>query len=381
MTNPIDNASPSDPRSETRDRPRPETPGTFRQVGRLSEIDAALRNHRESLCFFLSLMVGVASLIEPLADPAEDGGRWLAASVLVAAGCFANALLVRRRRSLLASHSLVFLLAAFVMIQIYHHTGISWTFVLPPLVLFLHPIRRGLLYLLLIALVVTGGLAIGHVTLVLRDHEPFEFWCSLLGVTAVSALLVRGLGKAVTAVTSVAFRDPLTDLYQRDLFNDLAGRQIEIARRERAAFALLALDVDNLKAVNDRIGHAAGDRVLCAVAGVLADTLRGADISARFGGDEFVVLLPDLDQAQALETARRLHERIVRHPELVRHQSIASITVSIGIAVYPNHGATLHELFDAADTALLRAKAAGKNGIVVAAPGDAPANSAQPGLC
>lgn len=377
MKNPIDSAPPSETRSETHDRPRPETesepPGTSRQAGRLSEIDAALRNHRESLCFFLSLMVGVASLIEPLADHAEGSGWWLAASVLVAAGCFANALLVRRRRSLLASHSLVFLLAAFVMIQIYHHTGISWTFVLPPLVLFLHPIRRGLLYLLLIALVVTGGLAIGHVTLVLRDHEPFEFWSSLLAVTAVSTLLVRDLGKAVTAVTSVAFRDPLTDLYQRDLFNDLAGRQIEITRRERTTFALLALDIDNLKAVNDRVGHAAGDSVLCAVAGVLTDALRGADISARFGGDEFVVLLPDLDQTQALETARRLHERIVRHPELVRHQLIASVTASMGIAVYPRHGATLHELFDAADTALLRAKAAGKNGIMAAASGDAPA--------
>ena len=377
MKNPSDSTPPAETRSETHDRPRPEiesgTPGASRQARRLSEIDAALRNHRESLCFFLSLMVGVASLIEPLADHAEGSGWWLAASVLVAAGCFANALLVRRRRSLLASHSLVFLLAAFVMIQIYHHTGISWTFVLPPLVLFLHPIRRGLLYLLLIALVATGGLAIGHVTLVLRDHEPFEFWGSLLAVTAVSTLLVRDLGKAVTAVTSVAFRDPLTDLYQRDLFNDLAGRQIEIARREKTTFALLALDVDNLKAVNDRVGHAAGDGVLCAVAGVLMDALRGADISARFGGDEFVVLLPDLDQAQALETARRLHERIVRHPELVRHQLIASVTASMGIAVYPSHGATVHELFDAADTALLKAKVTGKNGIMVAAARDAPA--------
>jgi diguanylate cyclase (GGDEF)-like protein len=265
----------------------------------------------------------------------------------------------------------VLLLGAFVAIQLLHHTGISWAFVLPPLVLFLHPLRRGLLYLLLIAVLITAAFVLGHVQLMLRDHEPFEFWGSIIAVTAVSALLVRDLGRTVAAVTTVAFRDPLTNLFQRDLFEELARRQIAAAVREQASCALLELDVDNLKLVNDRAGHVAGDRVLRAVAGVLTDELRGVDLSARFGGDEFVVLLPGLDQARALEVAQRLHDRITRHPELIRLRSVALVTASIGIAAYPQHGTRLDELFAAADAALLAAKTAGKNRLMVA-PSQAP---------
>ncbi len=336
------------------------------KTGRLSEIDAVLDQHRRMLCFYLSLVVGFVALVEPLAGHAGTATWWLLPSGLVTAGCMTNAALTRRGHTALASHVLVLLLGAFVAIQLLHHTGISWAFVLPPLVLFLHPLRRGLLYLLLVAALITAAFVFGHVRLMLRDHEPFEFWGSILAVTAVSALLVRDLGHTVAAVTTAAFRDPLTDLYQRDLFEDLAQRQVATAVREKTSCALLELDVDNLKLVNDRAGHVEGDRILRAVAGVLADELRGADLSARFGGDEFVVLLPGLDLARALDVAQRLHERIVRHPDLVRLQPVAEVTASIGIAVHPQHGTRLGELFAAADAALLAAKSAGKNRLMAA---------------
>ena len=297
------------------------------------------------LCFYLSLVVGFVTLVEPLAGHAGTTTWWLLPSGLVTAGCTMNAVLTRRGHVALASHVLVLLLGAFVAIQLLHHTGISWAFVLPPLVLFLHPLRRGLLYLLLIAALITAAFVFGQVQLMLRD-----------------------LGHTVAAVTTVAFRDPLTDLYQRDLFEDLAQRRVATTVREKTSCVLLELDVDNLKLVNDRAGHVAGDRVLRAVAGVLADELRGADLSARFGGDEFVVLLPGLDLERALDVAQRLHDRIVRHPELVLLQPVAEVAASVGIAVHPQHGARLGELFAAADAALHAAKNAGKNRLMAAPP-------------
>ena len=264
--------------------------------GRLSEIEAVLDQHRRMLCFYLSLVVGFISLVEPLAGHAGTTTGWLLPSGLVTAGCIVNAVLTRRGHVVLASHLLVLLLGAFVAIQLLHHTGISWAFVLPPLVLFLHPLRRGLLYLLLIAMLITAGFVFGHVQLMLRDHEPFEFWGSILAVTAVSALLVRDLGRTVASVTTVAFRDPLTDLYQRDLFEDLARRQIATAVREKSNCTLLALDVDNLKLVNDRAGHVVGDRVLRAVAGVLTDELFAAAdtalLAAKNAGKNRLMVAP-----------------------------------------------------------------------------------------
>ena len=325
------------------------------------DIDHLIRSHQRALCLSLSLVVGVIALLEPLAAHASHDEAWVLPSALVAIGCFGNAALTHSRHAWLTTHVLVLLLASFVAIQIGHHTGISWAFVLPPLVLFLHPVRRGLAYILGIAVALSAGLAAAHVTLRLRDHEPFEFWASFLAVTAVSALLGRDRGTLIDAVTTVALRDPLTGLCQRDLFHELAEHQLEVIRREHGSLAVLALDVDNMKAVNDHFGHAAGDKVLKEIASMLGLELRGIDISARFGGDEFVALLPGVDGVQAEQVASRLLGTINHSSELQQWHAIASLSLSIGLAVYPENGSTLQELLDTADAALLQAKAQGKN--------------------
>ena len=332
----------------------------------MTDIDGLLQRHQSALCLSLSLVVGVISLLEPLTAHAAHNEGWMLSSTLVAVGCFINAALARGRYAQAATHILVVLLAAFVAIEIGHHTGISWAFVLPPLVLFLHPVWRGLAYILAAVLIVTLGFSYGHVTLSLRDHEPFEFWGSFLTVTAVSALLGRDLGTTVRAVTAVAFRDPLTGLYQRDLFAELAEHELQTAHRDGHTLALLALDVDNMKIVNDRFGHAAGDAVLQAIAALLSRELRGADLSARFGGDEFVVLLPRLDVTRAEEVAQRLLREARQSAELQSWQALAAVTLSIGLAAYPAHGSRLNELLEAADAALLQAKAHGKNCLMTA---------------
>ena len=170
----------------------------------------------------------------------------------------------------------------------------------------------------------------------------------------------------MSAVTTVAFRDPLTGLYQRDLFAELAEHQLQAAQRDGHTLALLALDVDNMKIVNDRFGHAAGDAVLQAIAALLSRELRGADLSARFGGDEFVLLLPGLDVARAEEVARRLLREARQSAELQTWHALAAVTLSIGLAAYPAHGSCLSELLEAADAALLQAKAHGKNCLMTA---------------
>lgn len=339
---------------------------------RLTNIEDLLKSHQHALCLSLSLLVGIISLFEPLAAHAVRNEGWLIPSIIVAIACFINASLAQGRHANLATHVLVLLLACFITVQIGHHTGITWSFVLPPMVLFLHPTRRGLSYILGTVLIVTIGFSIAHVKLDLRDHEPFEFWASFFTVTAVSALLGRDLSTTVKAVTTVAFRDPLTGLYQRDLFLELADHQLEVAKREKGFFSLLAIDIDNMKVVNDRSGHAAGDAVLQAVATMLGRELRGADFSARFGGDEFVISLPGIGAAQARAVAERLIHH-ARHSEEWRvWRTQASLSLSIGVASYPIQGDTLTKLLATADHALLQAKAGGKNQIVSASGKDDP---------
>ncbi len=333
---------------------------------RLNNIDDLLKRHQHVLCFSLSLLVGIISLFEPLAAHAIHNEGWLIPSIIVAIACFINASLAQGRHADMATHVLVVLLTCFITVQIGHHTGITWAFVLPPMVLFLHPIKRGLSYILGIVLVVTLGFSLAHVKLDLRDHEPFEFWASFFTVTAVSALLGRDLSTTVKAVTTVAFRDPLTGLYQRDLFLELASHQLEVAKRDKTFFSLLAIDIDNMKAVNDHSGHAAGDAVLQSVAAMLGRELRGSDFSARFGGDEFVISLTGVDVVRARAAAERLIQHARYSEEWHLWRTEASLSLSIGVASFPIQGDTLAELLATADHALLQAKAGGKNRIVSA---------------
>jgi hypothetical protein len=125
--------------------------------GRITDIHDQLRSHRMFLCMTLSLIVGIIALVEPLLlHPISESG-WLLPSTLLSAACIINAVLTQGKYAQVTTHVLVLLLAGFATIQIIHHTGISWAFALPPLVLFLHPLRQGLTYLLGGVLILTTG--------------------------------------------------------------------------------------------------------------------------------------------------------------------------------------------------------------------------------
>jgi diguanylate cyclase (GGDEF)-like protein len=146
----------------------------------------------------------------------------------------------------------------------------------------------------------------------------------------------------------------------------------EIARAQRAGegLALLLADVDHFKRVNDTYGHLAGDEVLRGLATELRQQVRGSDVVGRFGGEEFVVLLPRADADEACKIAERLRHRASVMGVYADGVAL-DVTISIGLAVLGTHGQDLFELLAAADLALYRAKAEGRDQVRVYAPDDA----------
>jgi diguanylate cyclase (GGDEF)-like protein/PAS domain S-box-containing protein len=152
-----------------------------------------------------------------------------------------------------------------------------------------------------------------------------------------------------------ATHDPLTDLPNRELFRDRLSQVLSLAHREKRMAAVMLLDLDHFKPVNDRLGHATGDQVLQGVAQRLLAGLRDCDTAARLGGDEFAVLLPEIADAEAaVPVAQRLLETLAR-PFVFGDQS-CSISASIGISLYPAHGDTADALLSSADSAMYFAK-------------------------
>lgn len=162
-----------------------------------------------------------------------------------------------------------------------------------------------------------------------------------------------------------AHRDEKTGLYNTSGWHALAERTLAAAARQRSTFGLLMLDLDHFKQVNDTYGHLAGDAVLKAVAQSIISAVRGrGDAVGRFGGEEFVVLLPGITQPDIGAVAERIRRAISALQVPAGQLSITGLSVSIGIAVYPTAGASLQRLLDAADTALYHAKATGRNKVV-----------------
>jgi diguanylate cyclase (GGDEF)-like protein/PAS domain S-box-containing protein len=162
------------------------------------------------------------------------------------------------------------------------------------------------------------------------------------------------------AIHRLAFHDSLTGLPNRVSFLDLLDRAIARAGPERRQLALLYLDLDHFKPVNDALGHAAGDQLLIAVAERLRAAVRKTDTVARLGGDEFAVLLTDIEHPEvaAAALAGKLVDRIGQ-PYMLNRQRI-QIGASVGISVYPRDGATVDVLLSHADAAMYAAKARGR---------------------
>ena len=172
------------------------------------------------------------------------------------------------------------------------------------------------------------------------------------------------LKEANERLSVLAVTDPLTGLFNRRHFVDLLGRELDRARRHDASLALLVLDVDHFKAINDTHGHQAGDRVLEAIARKLEASLRRHDVIARYGGEEFVVLLPETGRTEAAAAGEKLRDAIAGAP--FRETAGIPVTVSIGAATFPDRGIEdADDLLKRADDALYRAKAWGRDRVAM----------------
>ncbi|UYG04357.1 bifunctional diguanylate cyclase/phosphodiesterase [Halomonas sp. LR3S48] len=178
---------------------------------------------------------------------------------------------------------------------------------------------------------------------------------------------VKAIYKYTQDLEFYATRDPLTNLHNQRIFKDMLTYEVGRAGRHQDHFSLLMLDLDNFKTVNDRHGHAFGDQFLNAVADTLSHSVRPGDFLARYGGDEFTVILPETEEQQAYSVAQRIASNLSSQVLTAPDGSTVRATTSIGIASYPNHATNPHDLFLMADNMMYKAKRKGKNCVAVPA--------------
>ena len=182
-----------------------------------------------------------------------------------------------------------------------------------------------------------------------------------------------GLQRQIEAIQSLqaqlteqANRDPLTGLYNRRYLNDSLQREFDRCARDGAPLSLVLIDLDHFKQVNDRYGHSMGDEVLRQVSAMLGQEMRSSDICCRYGGEEFLLVLPQVGQDAALERAQSCRSRVAEHHWLADGQAIA-VTLSVGVACTLDARTAPAELINRADQALYRAKAEGRNRVCLSA--------------
>jgi len=208
-----------------------------------------------------------------------------------------------------------------------------------------------------------------------RNLLSLPFWGELLALLApvilvayITTMLSADIRFAVDKIKRVSDTDELTGLYNMRAFTMVLSRNFKQAMRYSHKLSIVMLDCDNLKQVNDTHGHESGNRLLQHVARTIRSELRGSDVLARYGGDEFIALLPETDAGGA----REMGERIRRSIEMSRldvHGTDVISTVSIGIASFPDDGGSLELIMEKADKAMYYAKERGRNRVVMASSG------------
>jgi diguanylate cyclase (GGDEF)-like protein len=207
-----------------------------------------------------------------------------------------------------------------------------------------------------------------------KTYGVLEVWSRLagnfapddLGFLSLLAMLAAGMIRNAEHLETLIFRDPLTHVYNRGYLEDQLEREIERYKRTNEPVSFLLMDVDNFKQVNTRFGHPVGDLVLSAIAQALEDKVRQVDVVARYGGDEFGVVLPDTIGEHALMTAERLRGVIEGNDFAAVCPALGDtrITVSIGGAICPYDAVSKEDLIERADRALAQAERGGKNQVV-----------------
>lgn len=208
-----------------------------------------------------------------------------------------------------------------------------------------------------------GQVVLGSVVIGRRTKNPFNE-----GEISLAKIICRESAKSMTSslnfqkVKELAIRDGLTGLYNHRHFQEMLSYTIVHSDRYSAQASLLMIDVDDLKVINDTYGHQAGDTVLSSIGNILSETLRKVDIPARYGGDEFAVILPNTNKTGSIAVAEKIRSRLKR-VSLRSDSRELQVTFSIGIATYPQCAASKELLIEKTDRALYESKNNGKNKI------------------
>jgi diguanylate cyclase (GGDEF)-like protein len=221
----------------------------------------------------------------------------------------------------------------------------------------------------LVVPLISRGRAIGVVKLVNRlpgdafspaDQSLVTLLMEPAAIALENAILFKKMEQ-------LSVTDDLTGLHNVRYLNGFLYREIKRSRRYRLPVSVVFLDMDGFKTVNDRFGHLAGSQTLVEVGQLLRETVREIDMVARYGGDEFVVVLPQTDPAGAMVIAERIRERIEDTTFLGSMGLKLHLTASLGVASFPDQGRSRDELIHKADAAMYQVKESGKNGVMTAA--------------
>jgi len=194
------------------------------------------------------------------------------------------------------------------------------------------------------------------------DATELSFKTTFAGQVGLSIANI----KLREALRTQSVRDALTGLYNRRYLEEVLDREVRRASRATQSLGVLMIDLDHFKSFNDTYGHDAGDAVLREIGASLTKGVRAEDFVCRFGGEEFVVVLPTADLAASRARAERLRSKARELTILHQGRSMGMITISVGVAVFPDHGVSPKELMAAADAALYEAKRGGRDRVVVA---------------
>jgi diguanylate cyclase (GGDEF)-like protein len=203
----------------------------------------------------------------------------------------------------------------------------------------------------------------GVAAMVEAYQEPLDSMVELISMS-IAGLNLRN------RLEQQSIRDSLTDLFNRHFMEIALERELSRAARQQKPLAVLMLDVDHFKHFNDTYGHEAGDFVLREVAETLRETVRNEDIVCRYGGEEFVVILPEVGLEAAMERAEDLRRMVSQIRMHYRGEDLKEVRVSIGVAIYPEHAESMGQILRAADSALYQAKHSGRNCVTLALPAE-----------
>jgi diguanylate cyclase (GGDEF)-like protein len=213
---------------------------------------------------------------------------------------------------------------------------------------------------LVILPLVAKGAPIGIVQLATTERPVADpEWSTLVRTMAHEAAMALENARVYEEARNLADHDPLTGFFNHRYLHERLAEEVVRSSRTRQPVAVMMLDLDGFKLVNDNFGHIHGDRVLSFAAGLIRATLRASDVAARYGGDEFALILPDTDANEAAAAAERLQAAFRTTPFEAERRSPYYLGASIGIATYPSGGRTPAELLAAADERLYAAKRAG----------------------